>query len=302
MPPRPRARRQDSAAVPGTPAGGELPRCGAERRTSTFAAAVAAPWPRGCSSMVEPQLPKLVTGVRFPSPAPGGLRDKTPEPWEMIAWRKSAGRTAVHAPTEPSYRSEPPPLEPPRGPNSGVARGRGDLVGDHQRAGSPGVRGAEGCPLGWGPRQHRLPLGPHGRIRPRPAHRRGRTVGPVSHVERSESVSGQRAFDEVQGSVRAVRGRAGPPRAGRPPALRAAASARRQLMAARTPVLLDHDFREPLLRDVATWLLESPPTGPCTSRRTTSTRSRTTTSSTSCSRSTDLEGARPSPSRTHCPN
>lgn len=92
----------------------------------------------------------------------------------------------------------------------------------------------------------------------------------TSHAPRASAVS---MPSTKSGSVRAVRGRTGPPRAGRPPALRAAAGARRQLMAAGTSVALDHNFPEPLLRDVAKWLLESPPTGPRTSRRTTSTSS-----------------------------
>ena len=75
---------------------------------------------RGCSSMVEQQLPKLTTGVRFPSPAPGYRGGSIPPPTaakprcrnpsasaathvSRTAW--SVARTTKFAPTLPSRKN-----------------------------------------------------------------------------------------------------------------------------------------------------------------------------------------------------
>src|SRR5690625_6470402 len=70
---------------------------------------------RGCSSMVEPQLPKLIARVRFPSPAPHcGFAGQRLCRWLLRTWAYALGETsrATHGPwtltpSSPSPRPRP---------------------------------------------------------------------------------------------------------------------------------------------------------------------------------------------------
>src|SRR5690606_12696991 len=69
--------------------------------------------PRGCSSMVELQLPKLITRVRFPSPARSAkaqVEGTTPDP----------GLILVSTPYEPAVRATSPSAPAPRPPVSSL--------------------------------------------------------------------------------------------------------------------------------------------------------------------------------------
>ena len=62
--------------------------------------------PRGCGSMVERKLPKLETGVRFPSPAPsGGAADAAPLPLRQVL---RSGRTQILQRTDHAPRHRGP--------------------------------------------------------------------------------------------------------------------------------------------------------------------------------------------------
>ena len=76
--PVPDVRRDGDMAASGTAVqGAQTSPLGSAEPPESGVFGLAAPRPsrydgcvRGCSSMVEPQLPKLMTRVRFPSPAP----------------------------------------------------------------------------------------------------------------------------------------------------------------------------------------------------------------------------------------
>ena len=88
-----------------------LDACGRSRHTAgpAFAAGIASrsfgSCPRGCSSMVEQQLPKLNTRVRFPSPAPFSSPLISPNVWTDP--RNSRYLAPIRPQASPRVRSQP---------------------------------------------------------------------------------------------------------------------------------------------------------------------------------------------------